>query len=238
MGRKNSASFDVGQLIDSRERRRIVGDFSLDWLGIINKRIFPSMSIAAVALLLASTIHAQVTLPAVFSDHMVLQREIAAPVWGTAKPGETVRVTIAGQSKETTADATGKWMVKLDPLQAGGPHEMVVAGTTTVAIKDILVGDVWVCSGQSNMERQLGPRGGQDLNLNWEQEAATARFPQIRHFCVAQKLGKRPLPDVTGSWVVCSPETVKDFTAVGYFFARDLVQDLKIPIGLLHSSLG
>jgi sialate O-acetylesterase len=129
-------------------------------------------------------------------------------------------------------------MVKLDPLAAGGPHELVVVGANTIAVQDILVGGVWLRSGQSNMERQLGPRGGQGLNVNWEQEAAAANFPQIRHFGVAQKLDKRPVPDVTDTWVVCSPETVKEITAVGYFFARDLARNLKVPIGLLHSSLG
>ena len=108
----------------------------------------------------------------------------------------------------------------------------------SLVITDVLVGDVWVCGGQSNMERQLGPRPPQPPLLNWEQEVAAANFPHIRHFGVAHKAAKEPLPDVTGSWAVCSPQTAKDFTAVGYFFGRELQQELKIPIGLLHSSWG
>jgi len=102
----------------------------------------------------------------------------------------------------------------------------------------VLIGEVWLCGGQSNMERQLGPRPPQPLIQNWEQEAAGAQFPQIRHFGVAHKAAKEPLPDVVGSWAVCVPEAVKDFTAVGYFFGRELHQELRVPIGLIHSSWG
>ncbi|MCX7010643.1 MAG: sialate O-acetylesterase [Kiritimatiellaeota bacterium] len=193
---------------------------------------------------------AELKLVAVFSDHMVLQRDVPVPVWGTATPGERVTVEFApstgsgqgGQKKTATADANGKWLVKLDPLKASAePGELRISSAISqqpCTIKDVLVGEVWLCGGQSNMERQLGPRPPQPLIQYWEQEVATAQFPHIRHFGVAHKAAKEPVADVTGSWVVCSPETVKDFTAVGYFFGRELHRELKVPIGLLHSSWG
>lgn len=192
-------------------------------------------------------------LPAVFSDHMVLQRDVPVPVWGTAAPGESVTVEFvpstgsgqAGQKKTAIADANGKWLVKLDPLKASTESCMLSVfsanqkpATGNRKCTDVLVGDVWLCGGQSNMERQLGPRPPQPLIQNWEQEVAAAQFPGIRHFGVAHKAAKEPPSDVTGSWVVCSPETVKDFTAVGYFFGRELHRELNVPIGLLHSSWG
>jgi sialate O-acetylesterase len=183
-----------------------------------------------------------VRLPSVFADHMVLQRDMPVPIWGSAAPGEQVTVAFAGQAKAATADATGKWLLKLAPLAASAePRELRVEAQRskkTVKVADVLVGEVWLCGGQSNMERQLGPRPPQPLIQNWEQEAAAANYPLLRHFGVAHKAAREPLPDVTGSWTVCSPETVKDFTAVGYFFGRSLCKELNVPVGLLHSSWG
>ena len=175
-------------------------------------------------------------MPSVFTDHMVLQHGVPVSVWGTADPGERIAIEFASQSKSVVADASGKWLTRLDPLEANSePRDLKVG---TLVIHDVLVGEVWLCGGQSNMERQLGPRPPQPLIENWEQEAAAANFPQIRHFGVAHRAAREPLPDVRGVWTVCSPDTAKDFTAIGYFFGRALHRELRVPIGLIHSSWG
>ena len=184
---------------------------------------------------------ADLRVAAVFTEHMVLQRGTLVPVWGSADAGKRVLVEFAGQKKVAAADAAGRWSVQLDPLAASADgNELVVSaeGHTPLRLGDILVGEVWVCGGQSNMERQLGPRPPQPPLLNWEQEAAGANFPQIRHFEVAHKVLPSTGGDVSGKWVVCSPQSVVGFTAVGYFFGRELHLELGVPIGLLHSSWG
>ena len=177
----------------------------------------------------------------VFTEHMVLQRGTSVPVWGSADVGKRVSVEFSGQKKTASADASGRWIVQLDPLPASaeGRELLVTAeGDTSLRLGDVLVGEVWVCGGQSNMERQLGPRPPQPPLLNWEQEAAEANFPQIRHFEVAHKVLPSAGGDVSGKWVVCSPQSVIGFTAVGYFFGRELHRELGVPIGLLHASWG
>ena len=186
---------------------------------------------------LASSTQAEVKLPSFFSDHMVLQRGMPVPVWGNARDGEKVTVQFQNQTVSTTAK-DGRWMVKLDPLKAGGPFDLKVAGDNALTIGDVLVGEVWVCSGQSNMERQLGLRKGQQPLKNWEQEAASANYPMLRHFGVVRNTSDTPLTDVTGKWEICTPQTVPSFTAVGYYFGRDLLKALNVPIGLLHTSVG
>ncbi|MCR4414082.1 MAG: sialate O-acetylesterase [Thermoguttaceae bacterium] len=172
-------------------------------------------------------------LPAVFSDNMVLQRGQALPVWGWAEPGEEVVVGLAGQSAKATACKAGKWQVKLAAMEAGGPHELVVQGKDkSIAVKNVLVGEVWVCSGQSNMEWPVA------ASVNAPEEAAAANFPQIRMFTVAKKVADQPQDDCQGSWTVCSPQTVPGFSAVGYFFARKLHQDLGVPVGMINASWG
>jgi sialate O-acetylesterase len=182
-------------------------------------------------------VRADVKPNSLFSDHAVLQRGVAVPVWGTARNGENVTVEFAGQKVSTVA-RDGKWLVRLAPLKAGGPHTLTIKGDNTVVLTDVLVGEVWVCSGQSNMERELGPRPPQPPIDNWQQEAAAARLPQIRQFLVSRRLSFQPLTDANGSWVVCSPETVQNFSAVGYFFGRDLFKGINVPIGLLFSAWG
>jgi sialate O-acetylesterase len=172
-----------------------------------------------------------------FRDHAVLQQGLPLPVWGTADNGEEVTVTLAGHTAKTKA-VDGRWMVRLPALMAGGPHELVLAGKNRIVLTDILIGEVWLCSGQSNMERQLGLRAGQKPIDNWEQEAATANFPQIRHFGVAQTVALSPQSKVAGDWLVCTPQTAPQFTAVGFFFGRALHQARGVPIGLIHSSWG
>jgi sialate O-acetylesterase len=175
---------------------------------------------------------AELKLHTLFTDHMVLQADFACPVWGTVEPGEEVSVSIAGQKKTAKAGADGKWSLKLDPLKAGGPHDLIVAGRNTVKVEDVLVGEVWICSGQSNMEMSVGSSN------NIAEEKASANYPKIRHFHVPKRQEAAPVADVVGSWKLCSPETVAGFTAVGYFFGRELHQKLSVPVGLIHTSWG
>jgi sialate O-acetylesterase len=180
---------------------------------------------------------ADVVPASLFCEHAVLQQGVPIPVWGSAAEGEQVTVTLDGRSASTTA-LEGKWRVELPPLPAGGPHVLTIAGRNRIELTDVLIGEVWVCGGQSNMERQLGPRDGQKPIRNWEAEVAAADFPQIRHFGVAQRLALDPQGRVDGRWLVCSPETAPEFTAVGYFFGRSLHLARGTPIGLIHSSWG
>ena len=172
-----------------------------------------------------------------FSDNMVLQRGIAVPLWGTANEGEKVTVEFNGQKASTTA-INGKWMLKLNPLKAGGPYSMTISGENTITIKNILVGEVWVCGGQSNMERQLGLRSGQKPIVNWIEEASKANYPEIRQYHVGRKASDTLVTDANAKWEVCDTVSVKEFSAVGYFFARDLYKQIKVPIGLLFSTVG
>ena len=189
--------------------------------------------------LLASAASARVVPNPLFADHAVLQQAMAVPVWGTADPGEQVTVSIAGQEVVTTAGTDGRWQVQLAPLTAGGPYDMTIAGSAgATVLHDILVGEVWICSGQSNMERHLGLQPGQKPIINWEHEVAAATHLQIRQFYVPQTMSFAPQDTVNGSWTVCSPETVENFTAVGYFFGRDLQAARGVPVGLIHSSWG
>jgi sialate O-acetylesterase len=197
-----------------------------------------SLAAAVATAWVASPARAAVVPNPLFADHAVLQQGTRVPVWGTADPGEAITVEIAGQTASTTAGADGKWLVRLAPLKVGGPHTLTIAGKNKIVLADILVGEVWIAGGQSNMERQLGLRAGQQPIDDWEKEVATATHPRIRHFGVAQEKSLTPLPTVKGAWVVCSPETVKDFTAVGYFFGRDLEKARHVPIGIIHSSWG
>jgi sialate O-acetylesterase len=186
-----------------------------------------------------SVCSAEVKLHALFSDHMVLQQGVRAPVWGTADPGEQVKVTLGSASAQATADDEGRWKVELGPLKAGGPLEMTVAGKNTLTLHDVAVGEVWICSGQSNMEMAVGnsPRAWGGVN-NAEQEIAAGNYPMIRQFTVKKAVAGKPQSDVAGEWLVASPETVGQFTAVGYFFGRELHKALGVPVGLIHTSWG
>jgi len=175
---------------------------------------------------------AELKLHTLFGDHMVLQADFHCPVWGSAEAGDEVSVSIAGQKKTAKADGDGKWMLKLDPVQAGGPHEMTVAGKTSVTVKDVLFGEVWICSGQSNMEMTVRSSN------NFKEEQAEANFPKLRHFAVKKNIQMAPVSTLIGDWKPTTPDVVADFTAVGYFFGRELNKKLNVPIGLIHTSWG
>ena len=176
---------------------------------------------------------AEVKLPAVFSDHMVLQRSNVAPVWGWAEPGEKITVQFAGQTKNVTAGNDGKWMVRLDAIEDTRiSGDLKVTGKNTVTIRDVLIGEVWVASGQSNMAMPVG------RCLNADEEAAVAKYPRIRMFITKRNAQLKPQADLEGAWIICSPDTVKNFSGTAYFFGRALHHQLKVPVGILHSSWG
>ena len=171
-----------------------------------------------------------------FTDHAVLQQGRPVPVWGTADAGEKISVGFGGKTYATTAGADGKWQVALDSLAATTePRELVIRGGSdadTVTFKDVVVGEVWLASGQSNMGMSVS--GCSNANA----EIAAADFPLIREFAVPRKGSLQPLETVQGKWAVCTPETVGSFSGVAYFFARDLHQKMGVPIGIIHSSFG
>ena len=183
------------------------------------------------ATLSAGLLHAEVKPNVLFTDGAVLQRGQAVPVWGTAKDGEKVSVEIAGQSATTTAQG-GKWKLELKPLEAGGPYEMKISGDNTVTVNNLLVGEVWVASGQSNMEWTL------NASFQPEIEKPNANFPQIRMITAKKVPSRQPLEEIQGSWQLCSPETVGNFSAVAYYFARDLHAKLGVPVGIISTSWG
>ncbi len=191
----------------------------------------------AVALLAVGPAWADVRLPHVIADHMVLQCEMPVAIWGWAAPGEEVTVAIAGKTAKATAGPDGKWMAKLPALEAGGPHEMTVAGKNKLQVKDILVGEVWVCSGQSNMEMGMGSI------QNAKQELAAGNQPKIRLFQVPHITSGLPEQDFNVPWQHCTPQTLAagnygGFSATGYFFGRMLQKELGVPIGLIDTSWG
>ena len=190
-------------------------------------------SIVFLFLVVGMLANANVRMPLVFSDGMVLQRNKAIPVWGWADANEKVEVRFNKQIKTITADASGKWMVKLDSEKAGGPFEFTITGENKIVISNVLVGEVWICSGQSNMEFQMYKLP------DFEAQKEQANNPMIRHFGVAQDLNGSPKEDLkAGKWAVCSKETISDFTAVGYFFAKKIYAELKVPIGIINTSWG
>ncbi|WP_439581440.1 sialate O-acetylesterase [Dyadobacter bucti] len=181
-----------------------------------------------------TSLFAQVKFARLFSDHVVLQRQKPIPVWGWAKPGEKVKITLATQTLNAKADTEGKWSVKFAPLETGGPYTLSVSARSgNATVNDVLIGEVWLCSGQSNMEWPVSAAN------NFQQEKQNANFPQIRHFKVEHHVTLTPEKDLNaGEWKIASAETVGGFTAIGFFFARELYQKLNVPVGILHSSWG
>lgn len=199
----------------------------------------PAKQLLAALLMLASLnslnnrqAQAELKLPAIIGDHMVLQQGQKNPLWGWAEPGEKITVSVNGQTHTTTADAKGKWKVTLDPLKVGGPYEITIKGKESITLKDVLAGEVWICSGQSNMAWTVSNSNDADL------EIMTANYPKIRLISVPQVGTQEPQDDFNGKWEACTPQTVANFSAVGYFFGRQLYQTLNVPIGLIDNAWG
>lgn len=184
---------------------------------------------------------ADLWLPSVFGDHMVLQRDVEVPVWGRATPGATVRIRFAGHDQKVVAEADGRWACKLPAQPAGGPHELIVSsGDAERAFHDVLMGEVWFCSGQSNMDFTLAstPKRSFSGVVDWQKEVAAADHPRIRMFTSEWTMRDLPQRDVEGAWKVCTPAHAPDFSAVAYYFARDLQEKLGVPVGLVTSAFG
>lgn len=185
-----------------------------------------------ILLSVSTAARAEVRLPAIIGDNMVLQQQTKIRIWGNARPGERVTVTLLRKSSSTVADKEGHWETWLGPMKAGGPFELTIKGDNLLTIKNILVGEVWLCSGQSNMEWPL-------INtVGGAESVAQANYSEMRLFSVRHKTATSPLADVEGQWVVTTPDEAARFSAVGYFFGRELYQHLKVPVGLIHSSWG
>ena len=190
-------------------------------------------AVLSVFLAFTGVVSATVVVPAFFGPGMVLQREAPIQIWGKAAPGEKIAVTLADSTVETVADQAGAWRTTL-PARAGGeaPWSLRIRGTNELRFDDVLMGDVWLCSGQSNMNLRVANAA------RAKEEIAGAAFPRIRLFTVAREVADAPQSDVKGRWEACSPETVGTFSAAAYFFGRELHRDLGIPVGLIHSSWG
>ncbi|MFM7845556.1 MAG: sialate O-acetylesterase [Planctomycetota bacterium] len=202
----------------------------------MTRRTFFGSVVALFAICLANswpvTARADVKLPKVFGNHMVLQQKSNAAIWGWAEANEEISVSLAGTQVTTKAGADGKWSTKVATPAAGGPHELVVKGKNEIKLTDVYSGEVWICSGQSNMEWTVAQ------SLNPQEEAKNATFPQIRMIKVAHNPAEKPVDDINGQWQVCAPETASAFSAVGYFFARHLQKELNVPIGMINTSWG
>lgn len=192
------------------------------------------LRLVALALVTAVTcpVHAGLKMSSVFGNHMVLQQKQPIRVWGWTKPGQDVTVTLADQTAKAKAEADGRFELNLKPVDAGGPYTLVVEADETKTFEDVLVGEVWLCSGQSNMQWSVSSANDPDL------ETLTARLPRLRLITVPQVGTQEPQDDFKGEWTACSPETVKDFSAVGYFFGRQLHQTLDVPVGLIDNAWG
>ncbi|MEQ1603252.1 MAG: sialate O-acetylesterase [Pyrinomonadaceae bacterium] len=192
-----------------------------------------SLQLLFLLALVTVAAHADVQLPDVIGSSMVLQQKMVVPIWGTAEPGEVVNVTFAGQKKTVVAGQDGKWRVDLGKLAASfTPRTMTIAGKNTIELKDILVGEVWLVSGQSNMQRLLRETD------NGEAVQAAANHPNVRLFNASREVAFKKKQGKLGEWAACTPESVKEFSAAGYYFGVDLQKELNVPVGLLNSSYG
>ncbi|HMH44082.1 MAG TPA: sialate O-acetylesterase [Pyrinomonadaceae bacterium] len=196
-------------------------------------KTFRLLFAVAVVTAVAGCVHANILLPDVIGNGMVLQQNQKAPIWGKADPGEAVTVRFGGQSKSTTASAEGKWLIKLDPMHASAtPATMIISGRNTTELKNILVGEVWLVAGQSNMQRLLSETANGDAAI------AAADLPLIRLFNVSRQVAFKHAPPPLATWQACSPQSIKEFSAAGYYFGVELENALHVPIGLINASYG
>ncbi len=195
------------------------------------KRLLQSILLSLVAALIAVNVRADVKLPALIADGMVLQQGTSVPLWGWADEGESVTVEFQKQ-KVTAVAKDGKWIARLKPLKAGGPFTLTISGRNKIEFKNVLVGEVWICSGQSNMQWTLRQTDNADA------EIAAAKYPLIRLFTVPRLEVDAPVKDVKAEWKETSPETVAAFSAVGYYFGRDLHKSRNVPVGLINNAVG
>lgn len=198
-------------------------------------KLFSGIILSLLLLTMAQEGHAEVKLPSLFNEGMVLQRDQKIPLWGWADPAEQVKITFDHKTYTTVAGKDSTWSVSMEAMKAGGPYSMTVSGhSNEISIKDILMGDVWVCSGQSNMEFTVS--GSKALYQN---EIANSTNANIRHFYVKKIIGDMPLAQVTSpGWRSANPQTILSFSAVAYFFAKAMYEKYQVPIGLIHASWG
>lgn len=203
------------------------------------KQLKISIVLSIILFCSAASLSAQTKLPSILSDNMCLQQSSDVKIWGWDNPGQSITVKPSWtKSVKTKTAEDGKWMVKIATPKSGKTGTIKVAGSSQQTINNIVFGEVWLCSGQSNMERQLGFRGGQKPIVNFWEESQKANYPKIRMFQVAKTPSDTPVYDCKGKWVVCSPETVLDFSAVGYFYGKELHNELNTPVGLIQSAWG
>jgi sialate O-acetylesterase len=223
---------------DTRPARPSLLTFKTRCAGVLpmNSASHPSRFLWLIPLLVLGTglsaLRADVRLPALFSEHLVLQQELPVPVWGWADPGERVTVTFRGRNRSTVTGADGRWAVRLPRQSAGGPFTLVIEGRNRIGLTNVLVGEVWIASGQSNMEWPM------HRTFEPDHAIANSANPLIRLFTVPRRRSNEPIHDVEARWVECEPATVRDFSAVAYYFGRSLHEARGVPIGLIHSSWG
>jgi len=197
------------------------------------------MTLLLVFVISIGTLFGEIKLPAIFGDNMVLQQQTEAAIWGTALKNTTVKVTTSWNSKNysTRSGNDGKWKLKVVTPSAGGPYEVSVSDGTTLKLKNVMIGEVWICSGQSNMEMPV--KGYMNQPITGSNETiATSSNPSIRLFTVKKETRLQPVDDFTGSWKKCEPENVSEFSATAYYFGLMLYRSLNVPIGLVNTSWG
>jgi sialate O-acetylesterase len=213
------------------------GDCEMLYVIMTFKTLLRTAALVLLIACFAPRATGEVRLPGMLGSHMVLQRSQPIHIWGWAVPGEKVAVAMHGASRSTAADELGKWSVYLPPEPAGGPYQLTITATNTIVLDDVLIGDVWFASGQSNMEMPLKGWPGAPVQ-NSAEEIAHAAQPGIRLLVIHQKTSEFPLRDIEGRWTTCTPETAADFSALAYLFGRELAAKENVPIGLIDSTWG